>query len=211
MSIYDDDGIPGVIKIRRGGERHASYDVIYADPPWKYRDKRLGRGGAEFHYSTMSIKEIREVGCITKRLAAEDAFLFMWGTWPLLPDMGSVMDDWGFTYKTCAFVWCKTRKLAEVDQSIMFADESLDMNDDSFVGCGNYTRSNSEYCLLATKGKVQVVNRDVKQVIYAPIMRHSEKPAETRDRIVRLCGDVPRIELFSRQVVPGWDAWGNQI
>lgn len=43
------------------------------------------------------------------------------------------------------------------------------------------------------------------------VERHSRKPAEVRERIVRLLGDVPRIELFARERVPGWDAWGNEV
>ena len=39
----------------------------------------------------------------------------------------------------------------------------------------------------------------------------SAKPPETRDRIVRLMGDVPRLELFARERVLGWDAWGNEL
>ncbi len=35
-----------------------------------------------------------------------------------------------------------------------------------------------------------------------------KKPAETRDRIVELVGDVPRVELFARQKAEGWDTWG---
>lgn len=187
------------------------YNIIYADPAWKYRDKRLGRGGAENHYSTLSIKEIMALGGMVEKMSHDDCALLIWGCWPLLPDMNKVIDAWGFDYKTCAFIWCKTRKLAECDQAMMFADEALDLGDDSFVGCGNYTRSNTEFCLLATKGRMEVKNRDVKQIIYHPIMRHSEKPAETRDRIVRLFGELPRIELFARTRVPGWDAWGNEV
>ena len=29
--------------------------------------------------------------------------------------------------------------------------------------------------------------------------------------ILELCGDLPRIELFARQNVNGWDAWGNEV
>jgi len=42
-------------------------------------------------------------------------------------------------------------------------------------------------------------------------MQHSEKPSIVRDRIVELVGDIPRIELFARQKVEGWDAWGNEV
>lgn len=43
------------------------------------------------------------------------------------------------------------------------------------------------------------------------IEEHSKKPNEVRERIVRLVGDFPRIELFARQKVDGWDCWGNEV
>ena len=74
------------------------------------------------------------------------------------------------------------------------------------MGCGNYTRANSELCLLGTKGRCQSERKSasVRQVCDARIMEHSEKPPEIRDRIVELVGDVPRIELFARQIVRVW-------
>ena len=85
--------------------------------------------------------------------------------------------------------------------------------DSYFVGCGNYTRANSEVCLLGTKGATQSArkSRSVRQVCDARILEHSQKPPEIRDRIVDLCGDVSRIELFARERTPGWDAWGDEL
>lgn len=53
-------------------------------------------------------------------------------------------------------------------------------------------------------------NAGVHQVILSHIEEHSKKPEEARSRIVRLMGDVPRIELFARGRAPGWDVWGNE-
>ena len=39
----------------------------------------------------------------------------------------------------------------------------------------------------------------------------SKKPNIIRNKIVELFGDIPRIELFARQTVEGWDSWGNQV
>jgi site-specific DNA-methyltransferase (adenine-specific) len=76
---------------------------------------------------------------------------------------------------------------------------------------GYYTRANNEICLLATRGKpLDRKSRAVQQVVLSPIGEHSEKPAEVRDRIVQLFGDLPRIELFARQHATGWDCWGNE-
>lgn len=79
---------------------------------------------------------------------------------------------WGFQYKTAAFVWVKRNRKSP----------------SWFWGLGNWTRANAEICLLATKGKPKRASASVHSIIDAPIGRHSEKPAETRDRIVQLAG-----------------------
>ena len=61
------------------------------------------------------------------------------------------------------------------------------------------------------RGHPKRAARDVKQVILSHIEEHSKKPDEARRRIEALMGDVPRIELFARQVTPGWDVWGNEV
>ena len=76
---------------------------------------------------------------------------------------------------------------------------------------GHWTNGNAELCLLATKGHPKRVAKDVKQIVLAHRRRHSEKPAEVRDRICKLVGDLPRIELFARQHAEGWDCWGNEV
>lgn len=63
----------------------------------------------------------------------------------------------------------------------------------------------------STKGRPKRVSAGVKQVILSHIEEYSKKPAEARERIVLLMGDLPRVELFARQVTPGWDVWGNEV
>lgn len=112
----------------------------------------------------------------------------------MLPEALQVIEAWGFQYKTIAFNWIKQNK----------SGAGL------FWGLGNWTRSNSEICLLAVRGKPKRVSAAVHSVILSPIQQHSRKPEETRDRTVKLMGDIPRIELFARQATPGWDIWGNE-
>lgn len=181
------------------------YSIIYADPAWSYDDPALHRGGALRHYQTMSIDEIKNLP--VQQLADENAVLFMWATFPKLQEALDTIAAWGFRFKTCAFVWIKTNKHMPVNQTSFLPQDGFD----SFWGMGRWTRANAEICLLATKGKPQRLNADVHQVIYAPIDKHSKKPAETRDRILRLLGDLPRVELFARQKVDGWDTWGNEV
>lgn len=168
------------------------YSVIYADPPWGYRNKGT-RGAASKHYETMSLKDIQALPVAD--LAGEDCVLFLWATFPMLQEALDTIRAWGFQYKTIGFVWVKLNKLA----------------DTLFWGLGNWTRSNVEICLLAVKGHPERVSAHVHSVIASRIQGHSRKPKEARERIVDLLGDIPRIELFAREQVPGWDAWGDEL
>ena len=89
------------------------YQVIYADPPWAYRvwSKKGNGRSAESHYPTMSIEEIADLP--VKKLADENCALFLWVTFPLLKEIWKVIDAWGFTYKSVAFVWIKQNKKAD--------------------------------------------------------------------------------------------------
>jgi N6-adenosine-specific RNA methylase IME4 len=79
------------------------------------------------------------------------------------------------------------------------------------MGMGRWTRANAELCLLSTKGSPKRINAGVHSVIDSPIEQHSKKPELARDRIIQLMGDLPRLELFARHKVGGWDSWGNEI
>ena len=171
------------------------YDIIYADPAWSYRDRALaGNRGAGCKYDVMSMQDIKELPI--KVIATDDCVLFMWVTMPMLEEAFSVMRAWGFEYKTCAFTWVKQNK----------------KSDSLFWGMGNWTRANAEICLLGVRGKPKRADAGVHSVILSHIEEHSKKPAETRDRIVKLMAGerLNKIELFARQAVEGWDCWGNE-
>ena len=166
--------------------------MIYADPPWRYSAKRV-QGAAEHHYPTMSINELCALPVAD--LAAPDSALFLWATFPQLPEALRLIHAWGFVYKTVAFVWLKQNRKAG----------------GWFYGLGFWTRGNAEVCLLATRGRPKRQAANVHQFIISPIREHSRKPDEAREKIVALMGDVPRVELFARQSPPGWDVWGNEV
>ena len=175
------------------------YKVIYADPAWSYKQQgKTARGIANNHYQTMSVEDICKLP--VRDITTDDAICFLWATFPNIAEALQVMSAWGFEYKTAAFVWVKQNKKTP----------SL------FWGMGAYTRANAEVCLLGisarTKARQQVLDNGVHQIIESPIEEHSRKPDETRKRIERLLGDVPRIELFARgPAAHGWDAWGNEV
>lgn len=168
------------------------YQIIYADPPWRYDQKGV-EGAAERHYSTMSLEDICKLPI--KSISAKDSILFLWATFPQLPAALRVISAWGFQYKTVAFLWLKKNRKA----------------DSWYFGLGFWTRGNAEVCLLATRGHPKRKSKKVHQFIISPIEAHSKKPDIVRDKIIELAGDVPRIELFARQETPGWDVWGNEV
>ena len=120
------------------------------------------------------------------------------------------MEAWGFEYVTAAFTWIKVNKGQKLND---YYDPD---NISDRMGIGHYTRSNSESCYLGLRGDRKELkswrqHRGVRNVIFSHNRKHSQKPAEVRKRISVLLGDLPRIELFAREVVPGWDHWGDQI
>jgi len=165
----------------------ARFTVLYVDPPWHLQ------GGVNMPYPVMRTRDIcaLPVGSV----AADDCLLFLWAVPSHLPDALAVIRAWGFTYKTVAFTWVKRTP----------KDTGF------FLGRGYWTHSNAEPCLLATRGHPKRIGTGVSSLIVSPRREHSRKPDEARAKIVRICGDVPRAELFARQKVHGWSSWGNEV
>ena len=141
----------------------------------------------------MSIDELCALPVET--LAEKDCLLFLWATFPQLPEALRLIRAWGFTFKTVAFVWLKLNKKSPT----------------WFYGLGYWTRGNAEICLLAKRGKPKRRSAGVHQFIISAVEEHSKKPDVTRDKIIELAGDLPRVELFARQKAPGWDVLGNEV
>jgi len=170
------------------------YQIIYADPPWSYRDKALaGNRGAGCKYQVQSNEWLKNLKI--KEISDENCVLFLWVTMPKLNECFDLIKAWGFEYKTVAFTWIKRNKISS----------------SWFMGMGRWTRANAEVCLLATKGKPKRINAGIHSIVDTPIEKHSKKPDCIRNRIVQLLGDLSRIELFARQKTEGWDVWGNEV
>ena len=168
------------------------YNIIYADPPWSYQGKMMNSSVTD-HYSVMTIDDICKLP--VKDISDNNCILFMWVTLPKLNEFMKVIKSWGFEYKSTAFVWCKKNKISN----------------SFFLGLGRWTRANPEICVLATKGKPKRLSNSVRQLQVFPIEQHSKKPDQFKNLILELVGDLPRIELFARQKINGWDCWGNEV
>lgn len=209
-----------VVPARAAGAILMTFDIILVDPPWTYDDKALaGDRGAGCKYTLMDDHAMRLLP--VELLAAEDCALLMWATMPKLREALDLGHAWGFQYKTCAFTWVKTTPAFDAliqwvgDKRLLnllaLAKILKALNTLWFIGMGRWTRANAELVLLFVKGRPQRLDAGVNQIIAAPPGRHSAKPAEVRDRIVQLLGDKPRVELFARDVAPGWMALGGDL
>ena len=177
------------------------YCVIYADPPWQYtqcgKDKK-GKGTASKHYKTMKTDDICNLP-VKNMIEDTGSICFLWATLPNLKEALKVMEAWGFEYKTAAFVWVKKNM----------------QSGKLYWGMGAYTRANAEICLLGISprfsAKKFIKSHSVHQVIESPHEKHSKKPDAVRKKIDQLLGNVTKIELFARQRIDGWDAWGDEM
>lgn len=176
------------------------YNVICADPAWHFQnysrsthaDAESLWTGAQKHYETLSLDGIVAL----RPPVAEDAVLFLWCVWPLLPEALMLINKWDFVYKTQAFTWVK-------------------QNPSGFgfhMGNGYYTRANTEPVLLATRGKgLTVADHGVRSLVISPRTDHSRKPDEVYHRIERLYPDATRLEMYARRPREGWDVFGNEV
>lgn len=177
------------------------YQVIYADPPWKFGSKQLQKyNGERFEslekreYPTMTVNNICALP--VKEITCEDCALFLWTTDAHIPEALEVIKAWGFKYITVAFIWSKKTSTGK-----------------QIATLGAWTMKNCELCLLATKGRMlrfKTAN-NIYQLVEAERTTHSTKPEEVRIRIEQLFNLPLRIELFARKKFLGWDSWGNEV
>ena len=118
----------------------------------------------------------------------------MWVVDSHLPDALALGQAWGFTFKTNAFVWFKSRG----------------ENISPVPSMGYWTRKQTEQCWLFTRGSPKRLSKGVEQALFCGRGAHSAKPDRQYERIEALVGG-PYLELFARSERPGWSAWGNEV
>ena len=161
------------------------YNVIYADPPWKYDFAETSNRAIENQYPTMEVEDIKniEVPC------TDDAVLFLWATAPKLVEAMDVMMAWGFNYKTCA-VW-----------------------DKQIIGMGYWFRGQHELLLVGTKGNFSppLIEGRESSIYGEQRTKHSKKPSHYYELIERMFPNAQYFEMFSRnKFSEKWQVWGNQ-
>jgi|TARA_Y100000296_G_scaffold63836_1_gene74448 site-specific DNA-methyltransferase (adenine-specific) len=171
------------------------YQIIYADPPWKYKEN-WGNGSNEHTYKTMTTEQIKELPI--EDYINDKAHLYLWVTNPFIKEGLEICESWGFEYKTL-LTWVKTYRNGEPE-----------------MGMGYYFRGSTEHIIFGVRGKMKIGNKNTKNIFnYVNPQKlgfkHSAKPQDIKSRIVEWSGNIPRIELFAREKTKGWDSWGNEV
>jgi len=164
------------------------YQIIYADPPWevsKILRKVRPNQHKELDYPTMSLAAIKFLS--VNEISADNCCLFLWTTHSYLPKAFEVMASWGFKYQR-TITWDKQNGM-----------------------CLFGFHHRTEFLLFGYKGKLEMYpkRKAFPTIVQAKSDRHSSKPQVFRD-LIEPFGN-PRIELFARQKVDGWDSWGNEV
>jgi N6-adenosine-specific RNA methylase IME4 len=166
----------------------ALYNVIYADPPWRFEPRSRDTGmdrAADNHYPTLSLSDIIAI----KVPAADDCVLFLWATVPMLPDALQLMESWDFDYRSHQ-VW-----------------------DKQHIGTGYWFRNRHELLLVGTRGDMPAPapGQQYESLISIQATRHSEKPFAFREMIDELYPTASKLEMFARGGdIAGWDRWGSE-
>ena len=167
------------------------YGVFYADPGWRFEPYSRVTGmdrAADNHYATETLAEIKKLD--VSGIAAPHSVLFLWATWPMLPQALEVMDAWGFAFKS-GLPWVK-----------------------DCIGTGYWFRCQSELLLVGTRGRIPAPAPGTQWpgLISAPAREHSRKPVEVYELIEAYFPNLPKIELYARVATcrPGWDHWGAE-
>lgn len=172
-----------------------AFRTILADPPWRFTN-RTGKVAPEHQrlarYSTMSFKEIAALPVAD--LAHDTSHLYLWVPNALLAEGLTVMESWGFTYKS-NIVWHKVRKDGGSDGR----------------GVGFYFRNVTEMVLFGVRGSLRTRSAGRTQVNYLATRKreHSRKPDELYD-VIEACSYGPYVELFARHHRAGWSTWGDE-
>lgn len=175
-----------IIKIIESGklEHVEEFEIVLADPPWKYDFSETKCRQIENNYPTATIEDIYKHAPKT----TENAILFLWATAPKLREAMQVVDAWGFEYKTHA-IWDKCK-----------------------IGMGYWFRGQHELLIVATKGNASppISENRVSSIFKEPRGEHSKKPDCVYEWIESAFVSYKKLEMYARSNRPGWHSWGAE-
>lgn len=180
----------------RSFAKNWSFETVLADPPWRFQN-RTGKMAPEHkrlaRYETMTVEDIKALP--VAEACGDTAHLYLWVPNALLSEGLSVLESWGFTYKT-NLVWYKVRKDGGPDGR----------------GVGFYFRNVTELVLFGVRGSRRTLPPGRTQVnLFSERKReHSRKPEQLYD-VIEACSPGPYLELFARHSRPGWHQWGDEL
>ena len=168
-----------------------SYDVIVADPPWRFRtwSETNQRKSASRHYDLMQTDDIKRLP--VGDLAQKDCILLLWTTGAMQPQAFEVMRVWGFTYKS-QIIWRKTTLAGKVR-----------------MGTGYWARTMHEPVLIGSIGKPPKFSA-FPSLFDGLAREHSRKPDEFYRLVIKHTSGLRRADLFSRETRAGFDGWGAE-
>jgi N6-adenosine-specific RNA methylase IME4/ParB-like chromosome segregation protein Spo0J len=171
--------------IESGALEHVSeFEIVLADPPWRYDFSETECREIENNYPTATIEDI----CSHAPKTTPDSILFLWATAPKLREAMQVVDAWGFTYRTHA-VWDKCK-----------------------IGMGYWFRGQHELLIVATKGKASppIAENRVSSIFKESRTEHSKKPDCVYEWIESAFVSYKKLEMYARSNRPGWKSWGAE-
>ncbi len=191
-----------------GNLRRLRYRALLIDPPWFYSG---GKKKRPQHYRRMRDVEIATLP-IRSLCHPEGAWVFVWCTSPKTKDFFSkILPAWRLQFSGRAFLWVKLnkRQMQVLEHARAAGIEPSFTRKNIFKGQGQTTRKNPEDCWLLRIGKPRIRSRNVDELIFSALRDHSQKPDETRDRIIQFCPG-PYAELFSRGDDPRFEHFGDE-
>ena len=161
------------------------FQVIYADPPWRYDFSATDNRKIENHYPTMSLEEIKALDIPSDN----NCILYLWTTAPKLVEGLDVMKAWGFEYKSHS-IWDKVN-----------------------IGMGYWWRSQHEILLVGTKGTISPPPDTFREssIYREKRTKHSRKPEHYKAFITKAFPEHNKLEVFARAKSNEWEVWGNEV
>ena len=167
------------------------YATVVIDPPWSYGSAGTTPGermrgnilaeGAD--YPSMTVEELADLDLPL----GPDAWVFLWTTNGHLPSAFQLLDSWELKYRY-TMVWHK----------------------DGGPKQPTGPTYNAEFVLVASKGSPLFTDvTSFSTCFSAPRTSHSAKPEEFYE-LLRRVTPFPRLDMFNRRAIDGFDVWGDE-